>query len=69
VYLLVFHAYINEIQVQEVNSPVKNLVHIYIYIVCVCVCVKLLALLGAPCVYIYEISRLRVKVNLISSYT
>jgi hypothetical protein len=32
--------------VQEVNSPVKNLVHIYIY-------VKFLALLGAIYIYIY----------------
>jgi hypothetical protein len=26
VYLLVYHAYINEMQVQEAKSPVKNLV-------------------------------------------
>jgi hypothetical protein len=26
VYLLAFHAYINEMQVQEAKSPVKNLV-------------------------------------------
>jgi hypothetical protein len=39
--------------VQEVKSPVKNLVHIYI-------CVKFLTLLGAPYIYIYNICRLRV---------
>jgi hypothetical protein len=37
--------------VQEVKSPVKNLVHIYD--------VKFLAILGAP--YTFDISRLRVK--------
>jgi hypothetical protein len=42
--------------VQEAKTPVKNLVHIYIY-------VKFLALLEAPYryIYIYDISRLRVK--------
>jgi len=39
--------------VEEAKSPVKNLVHIYD--------VKFLALLGAP--YIYDISRLMVKVQ------
>jgi hypothetical protein len=43
--------------VQEAKSPVKNLVHIYIYIYIYDV--KFMALLGAP--YIYDISRLRVK--------
>jgi hypothetical protein len=45
--------------VQEAKSPVKNFVHIYIYIYIYDV--KFLALLGAPCIYIYDISRLRVK--------
>jgi hypothetical protein len=40
--------------VQAAKSSVKNLVHIYIY-------VKFLALLGAPYIYIYGISRLRVN--------
>jgi hypothetical protein len=39
---------------------VKNLVHIYIYDV------KFLALLGAP--YIYDISRLRVKLKIPLNY-
>jgi hypothetical protein len=47
--------------VEEAKSPVKNLVHIYIYDV------KFLALLGAP--YIYDISRLRVKLDYDNSYS
>jgi hypothetical protein len=56
VYLLGFHAYINEMHGSRSKIPSKNLVHIYIYIY---VYVKFLALLGAP--YIYDISRLRVN--------
>jgi hypothetical protein len=51
VYLLVFHAYINEMHGSRRKIPSKKL-RPYIYD-------KLLALLGAP--YIYDISRLRVK--------
>jgi hypothetical protein len=51
-YLLVFHAYINEIHGSRSKIPSKN-PRPYIYYV------KFLALLGAP--YIYAISRLRVK--------
>jgi hypothetical protein len=43
VYLLVFHAYINEMHGSRSKIPVKNLVHIYIYIY-----VEFPALLGAP---------------------
>jgi hypothetical protein len=57
VYLLVFHAYINELHGSRSKIPSKKF-HPYIYDV------KFLALLGAP--YIYDISRLRVK-GLISS--
>jgi hypothetical protein len=49
---------------QEVKSPVKNLIHIYIYIIYIYIYiynVKFLALLGAP--YIYDISMLRVNEN------
>jgi hypothetical protein len=61
VYLLVSHAYVNEMHGSGSKTPVKNLVHIYIYVwVCVCIYdVKFLVLLGAP--YIYDISRLRVN--------
>jgi hypothetical protein len=58
VYLLVFDAYINEIHGSRIKIPSKKprpYVYIYIYIH-----VIFLALLGAP--YIYDISRLRVKV-------
>jgi hypothetical protein len=66
VYLLVFHAYINEIHASRSKFSSKNLVHththththIYIYIY---IYVKFLALLGAP--YIYDISKLRVNVG------
>jgi hypothetical protein len=51
VYLLVFHAYINEMHGSRSKIPSKKLVYIYD--------VKFLALLGATC--IYDISRLRDK--------
>jgi hypothetical protein len=60
VYLLVFHAYNNEMHGSRSKIPIKNLVHIYIYIYIYDV--KFLALLGAPYTSIYDISRLRVKV-------
>jgi hypothetical protein len=54
VYLLVFHAYIEEMYGSRSKIPSKNsLPYIYIYDV------KFLDLLGAP--YIYDISRLRVN--------
>jgi hypothetical protein len=53
-YLLVFHAYINEMHYSRSKIPSKNLIHIYIYIY-----LKFLALLGSP--HMYDISRLRVK--------
>jgi hypothetical protein len=52
-YLLVFHAYINEMDDSSSKIPSKKN-RLYIY-------VKFLALLGAP--YIYDISRLRVKLK------
>jgi hypothetical protein len=57
VYLLVFHAHINEINVSRSKIPSKKS-RPYIYDV------KFLALLGAP--DIYDISRLRV--NLLTEY-
>jgi hypothetical protein len=54
VYLLVFHAYINEIHGSRSKIPSKKS-RPYIYYV------KFLALLGAP--YIYDISRLRVNIH------
>jgi hypothetical protein len=54
VYLLVFHAYINEMHSPRSKIPSKKS-RPYIYI-------KFLALLGAP--YIYDISRLTVNVSL-----
>jgi hypothetical protein len=51
VYLLVFHAYINEMHGSRNKIPSKKS-RLYIYD-------KFLALLGAP--YIYDISRLRVN--------
>jgi hypothetical protein len=54
VYLLVFHAYINEMHCSRSKIPSKNS-RPYIYDV------KFLALLGAP--YIYDISRLRVNIS------
>jgi hypothetical protein len=53
VYLLVFHAYINEMHGSRSKIPSKKS-RPYIYI-------KFLALLGAPYIYIYDISRLRVN--------
>jgi hypothetical protein len=53
VYLLIFHAYINEMHSSRSKILSKNLVHVYIYIYTY---VKFLALLEAPC--IYNISRL-----------
>jgi hypothetical protein len=53
VYLLAFHAYINEMHGSRCKIPSKKS-RPYTYI-------KFLALLGAP--YIYDISRLRVKVR------
>jgi hypothetical protein len=58
VYLLVFHAYINEMHSSRSKIPSKKS-RPYIYI-------KFLALLGAP--YIYDISRLRVNVLLYSLF-
>jgi hypothetical protein len=55
-YLLVFHAYINEMYGSRSKIPSKKS-RPYIYDV------KFLALLGAP--YIYDISRLRVKIKVI----
>jgi hypothetical protein len=58
VYLLVFHAYINEMHDSRSKIPsTKSHPYIYIYDV------KFLALLGAPYIYIYiyDISRLRVN--------
>jgi hypothetical protein len=58
VYLLVFHAYINEMYGSRSKIPrKKSLPYIYIYIYDV----KFLALLGAP--YIYDISRLSVNAS------
>jgi hypothetical protein len=54
VYLLVFHAYINEMHGSRSKIPSKKS-RPYIYDV------KFLALLGAPC--IYDISRLRVNIK------
>jgi hypothetical protein len=51
VYLLVFHAYIDEMHGSRSKIPVKNLDHIYIYIYIYDV--KFLALLGAAFIYIY----------------
>jgi hypothetical protein len=56
VYLLVFHAYINEIHGSRSKIPSK-ITRPYIYEV------KFLALLGAP--YIYDVSRLRVNRRLL----
>jgi hypothetical protein len=56
VYLLVSHAHINEIHGSRSKIPSKKS-RPYIYIL------KFLALLGAPYIYIYDISRLRVKVR------
>jgi hypothetical protein len=53
-YLLVFHAYINEMHGSRSKIPSKKS-RPYIYDL------KFLALLGAP--YVYDISRLRVKFN------
>jgi hypothetical protein len=50
VYLLVFHAYINEMRIRRSKIPSKkSRPYIYIYIHDV----KFLALLGAPYIYIY----------------
>jgi hypothetical protein len=54
VYLLVYHAYINNMHCSRSKIPSKKS-RPYIYDV------KFLALLGAP--YIYDISRLMVKVS------
>jgi hypothetical protein len=54
VYLLVFHAYINEMHGSRSKIPSKKS-RPYIYDV------KFLALLGAP--YTYDIGRVRVKLN------
>jgi hypothetical protein len=51
-----FHAYINEMHCSRSNFPSKkSRPHIYD--------VKFLALLGAPYIYVYDISRLRVNRN------
>jgi hypothetical protein len=60
VYLLVLHAYINEMHGSRSKIPSKkSRLYIYIYDV------KFLALLGAPYIYIYihDISKLRVNVQ------
>jgi hypothetical protein len=57
VYLLGFHAYINEMYSSRSKTPSK-MSRLYIYNV------KFLALLGAP--YIYDISRLRVNILVVS---
>jgi hypothetical protein len=65
VYLLVFHAYVNEMHGSRSKMPRKILVHIYIYIYMYVYDVKFLALLGPP--YIYDVSRLRVKGFIVQS--
>jgi hypothetical protein len=61
VYLLVFHACINEMYCSRSKIPRKKCIfHIYIYIYDI----KFLALQGAPYIYIYDISRLRVKTGM-----
>jgi hypothetical protein len=61
VYLLVFHAYINEMHGSRSKIPSKKshpYIYMYIYIY-----IKFLVLLGPPYIYIYiyDISRLKVK--------
>jgi hypothetical protein len=71
VYLLVFHAYINEMHGRRSEIPSKNLVHIYIYIYTLNF--GQLSLSRPPplslYIYIYDISRLRVSfINILLCY-